>query len=152
EQNRQNFLRTELEWLRRSPKARTRKSRARADRALAAEADRPEHAPGRVQLAADTRRLGHRILELDGVPLTVGERVLVRSLDIHMIKGERIGIVGPNGAGKSTLLEAVLGKRELDAGAVRLGKNTVTAYFDQARSGLDLDRTVAENVGGGREK
>jgi ABC transport system ATP-binding/permease protein len=152
EANRQNFLRTELEWLRRSPKARTTKSRARVDRALAAEADRPDHAPGTVKLSAETSRLGHRILELEGVRLAIGERVLVRSLDLHMVKGERIGVVGPNGAGKTTLLEAVLGKGELSAGRVRLGKNTVTAYFDQARSGLDLERTVAENVGGGREK
>jgi ABC transport system ATP-binding/permease protein len=105
-----------------------------------------------VKLAAETSRLGHRILELEGVRLAVGERVLVDSLDLHMVKGERIGVVGPNGAGKTTLLEAVLGTRELAAGRVRLGKNTVTAYFDQARSGLDLDRTVAENVGGGRER
>ncbi|NLY92735.1 MAG: ABC-F family ATP-binding cassette domain-containing protein, partial [Myxococcales bacterium] len=152
EANRRNFLRTELEWLRRSPKARTSKSKSRIDRALAAKAIRPTREPGRVQLAAETSRLGHRILELEKVRLEVEGRVLVRSLDLHMVKGDRIGIVGPNGAGKSTLLEAILGRRELAGGEIRLGKHTVPAYFDQARSGLELDKTVAENVGGGREK
>jgi len=152
EANRRNFLRTELEWLRRQPKARTTKSKSRIDRAESALAATPAKGAGKVQLQAEVARSGHMILELAGLGVEVPGRRLVRDLDLALRQGERIGIVGPNGAGKSTLLRTILGEQPPAAGTVRLGKNARIAYLDQTRSGLRPEATVFEAVAGNRSR
>ena len=151
ESNRQNFLRTELEWLRRQPKARTGKQKARIQRAETAKAAPPPKAERTAQLSMGSVRTGKTILELKGVGLEIDGRRLVRDLDFILTKGERVGVVGRNGTGKTTLLRAILGElpdaARLD-GEVVLGKNTSLAYFDQHRSGLDLEASILENVAG----
>jgi ABC transport system ATP-binding/permease protein len=146
EQNRHNFLRTELDWLSRMPKARSTKQKARIQRAEAArEAPRPQ-VVRTAKLALEATRTGKSILELSGVGLELGGRTLVSSLDLILTRGERIGIVGPNGSGKTTLLCAITGQLTPSRGTVVLGKNTKIAYFDQLRASLDLDRSVFDNV------
>ena len=130
EKNRQNFLRTELEWLRRQPKARTTKQKARIDRAEDAKANKPIREDGRVELSAEVADAGRSILDIRGFGMKMigaktasganssrsesaanspGEdRWLVRHLDLAMTSGERLGILGQNGAGKTTLLRAIL--------------------------------------------
>lgn len=169
EANRQNFLRTELEWLRRQPKARTGKQKARIQRAEAAKAAPPPRAERAAQLTVESVRTGKTILELKKVGLSLDGRWLVRGLDFTLTKGERVGVVGRNGTGKTTLLRAILGQLEggpataggpattgdsvtaggpVMEGEVVLGKNTSLAYFDQHRSGLDLDASIFENIAG----
>ena len=146
ETNRQNLLRTELEWLRRSPKARTTKSKARVDRV---EALRDQRGPKTEQVAKfnlQTERLGSTILEAKGLGVRIGELELVDSLDMILSSGDRIGIVGPNGAGKTTLLRVLLGEQAPARGTVVVGTNTKFAYFDQGRSGLKEDESVQQNV------
>ena len=146
EANRQNLLRTELEWLRRSPKARTSKSKSRVDRA---EALRDAAAPTKEKVArfdVQTKRLGNTVLEAKDLGVQIGELELVRSLDLILSRGDRLGIVGPNGSGKTTLLRALLGELEPAHGEVIAGKNTKFAYFDQGRSGLEEDASVQQNV------
>jgi ATP-binding cassette subfamily F protein uup len=148
EENRQNFLRTELEWLRRMPKARTTKQKARIERAEAAkvvQAPRQERAP-RFELGLV--RTGKTILETHALGVKVDDRELVRDLDIHVREGERIGIIGPNGAGKTTLLRTLIGERAPDSGAVEQGANTRVAYLDQRRCGLDDEATVFDSIVG----
>jgi ATP-binding cassette subfamily F protein uup len=148
EDNRQNFLRRELEWLRRQPKARGTKQKARIDRAhVALEAGAPPGARA-AQLGVLTTRQGSDVLELEHVGLAVAERQLVRDLSFIMTRGQRVGILGRNGAGKSTLLRAITGERAPDSGRVKLGQNSRISYFDQARSALELTETVAYNVAG----
>lgn len=146
ERNRQNFLRRELEWLRRQPKARTTKQKARVGRAEAArEARRPEREKT-VSLQAGAARLGKTILALEGLTIERDGRRLVDRLDLHMGRGERIGIVGPNGVGKTSLLLCLLDQLPVAAGKKTLGENTVPAYLDQMRSGLDPNQSIREAV------
>ncbi|AKF05935.1 ABC-F family ATP-binding cassette domain-containing protein [Sandaracinus amylolyticus] len=146
EANRQNLLRRELEWLRRTPAARTGKQKARINRAESTIANAPPPRERQVELSMDATRTGRTVLELHDVSLAIGGRTLVEKLDLSLTKGERIGIVGPNGAGKSTLLRAILGELEPIAGRVVRGANTKISYLDQHRSGLDLEKSVADNV------
>lgn len=146
EQNRQNLLRRELDWLRRTPAARTGKQKARIQRAEHVIADIPAAREKRVELQMDTMRTGRTILELHGLRLEIGGRCLIDGFDLSLTKGERIGVIGPNGCGKSTLLRAILGELEPSRGRVVRGVNTKIAYLEQHRVGLDFDKSVAENV------
>ncbi|MGB8331852.1 MAG: ABC-F family ATP-binding cassette domain-containing protein [Polyangiales bacterium] len=146
EANRQNLLRTELEWLRRSPKARTTKAKARIDRV---EALRDASGPQTEQVArfeVQKERLGSTVLQAENLGVSIGGIELVDSLDLILSRGDRIGIVGPNGVGKTTLLRVLLGELEPTRGQVIAGANTKFAYFDQARSGLSEAESVQQNV------
>jgi ATP-binding cassette subfamily F protein uup len=163
EQNRQNALRREREWLSRGPKARGTKQKARIDRARSLEAQAPATAgrPGEVTLtAAAGTRQGKTILELRGVALGFGGRPLNEPFHLIVGTGERIGIVGPNGAGKTTLLRAVVdavgaeapgaasGGSALVAGTIVVGKNTRVSYLDQSRAKLDDSKSIFDDVRG----
>jgi ATP-binding cassette subfamily F protein uup len=150
EANRKNLLRTELEWLRRSPKARTSKSKARVGRAVALRDAKGPQLERAARFELQTQRLGGTVVETRDLSLEVGGRERVRSLSFVLQRGERVGIVGPNGAGKTTLLRAILGALEPSRGRVVLGKNTKFAYFDQGRSGLDDEQSLQHNVAGDR--
>ncbi len=152
EEGRQRFLRRELEWLRRTPSARTGKQKARIGRAEAALAKKAKQEERAVSLALETTRLGHTVLDLDGVSIAVGGRELVKGLTFSLRKGERLGLLGPNGAGKTSLLRAVTGDLAPAAGRVVLGKNTKVAYLDQGRTALRGEESVVANVAGMREK
>jgi len=154
EQNRQNFLRKELDWLSRSPPARTTKQRARIERAESAVADRPAAKAKKLDLELVGTRAGKTILSMNRVcidtPLGASPmRRLITELSFDLTEGERVGILGPNGAGKSTLLKAVLGEHAIVSGQLTLGRNSKVAYLSQHRTGLDEDKTVLENVAGG---
>ena len=146
EQNRQNFLRTELEWLRRQPKARTTKQKARIQRAEAAKDARPQRAERTARLVTEATITGKTLLELRSLNIELGGRALVRDLDLTVLAGERIGIVGRNGTGKTSLIRTILGELNPVRGEVILGKNTKIGYFDQHRTGLDEDASVYDNV------
>ena len=149
ESNRQNFLRKEIEWLRRGPKARSTKQKARiqrAETAINAEGPRIRGEVELVGLETGASRLGKTILDLDHVCLDLGGRRLIDDLSLRLVKGARIGIVGPNGAGKTTLLKLVTGELVPTSGKVTKGLQTKIAYFDQSRSTLRDDWTVFDNV------
>ena len=146
EQNRQNFLRREIEWLRRQPKARTTKQKARIERAEEAKAVRAPTDEKIATLQVETTRTGKTVLELRGVALDVAGRRLVEPFDLFLTKGERVGIVGANGAGKTSLLRALLGTLPVADGAIVVGKNTKIAYLDQERTGLDDEASIFDNV------
>jgi ATP-binding cassette subfamily F protein uup len=166
EQNRQNVLRREREWLARGPKARATKQKARIQRAHALEARGAANAgrPGQVSLVgAAASRQGSAVLELRGLQVApvAGAPPLHAPLDLILMAGERLGIVGRNGAGKTTLLRAILaaieearrGQRPGDApaivsGSILVGKNTRFAYLDQARAGLDDTKSIFDDVRG----
>jgi ATP-binding cassette subfamily F protein uup len=149
ERNRQRFLRAELDWLRRQPKARTTKAKARVGAEAALASERPRH-EGAVELAASEVRTGKTILELRDLAVAFGGSQLVAPFTMHLIQGERIGIVGANGCGKTSLLRCVVGELTPAGGAVIKGATIRIAYLDQGRRGLDDDATVYENVIGDR--
>jgi ATP-binding cassette subfamily F protein uup len=150
EANRQNFLRRELEWLRRQPKARTGKQKARIDRANAAIAADGPARDQRASFAVGAVRSGKTVLELRDLAIDLGGARLVDGLTLGLQKGDRLGIVGPNGAGKTSLLRAILGELAPARGQVTLGANTRLAYLDQNRAGLADAETVYDNVAGDR--
>ena len=149
ESNRQRALRRELEWVRRSPSARTTKSKARLDRFETMAAETPIAQPGDAQFQLPhPSRIGKTILELCGIGKTYGQRRLVSDLDLVMTRGQRIGLVGPNGAGKTTLLRIIMGEIPPDEGTIVRGQNTQIVYADQGRTDLSDHNTVIKEVAG----
>ncbi|MEM6291193.1 MAG: ABC-F family ATP-binding cassette domain-containing protein [Myxococcota bacterium] len=149
EANRQNFLRRELEWLRRTPQARTTKQKARIQRAESALAEDGPMRERNATIELDHVRSGRTILEAEEVAVKVADRTLLEGLTLRLSEGERIGIVGPNGCGKTSLLRVLTGQAEPAGGSVTHGKNTKVAYLDQQRSGLDDSKTIYDTVGEG---
>jgi ABC transport system ATP-binding/permease protein len=152
EANRKNFMRRELEWLRRQPKARTGKQKARVQRAEAAQANAPAQADKPLALSVQQTRAGGTVLELDALGLELGGQRLIDGLTLALAPGERVGIVGPNGAGKTSLLRCILGELPPAHGRVVLGARTRVAYLAQTRASLDDDATIAHNVAGQRRE
>jgi ATP-binding cassette subfamily F protein uup len=156
EDTRRNLARTELAWLRRGAPARTRKSKARVERAVQLIEGRPD-APARSGeldlLFADTPRLGDLVVELHGVGHAFdGSPALFDGLDLALDRRDRLGIVGVNGSGKSTLLDIIAGRREPTAGRVVRGSTVRIGYYDQIGRTLDPNQRVRAAVtGGGRE-
>jgi ATP-binding cassette subfamily F protein uup len=152
EANRRNFLRRELEWLRRTPQARSTKQKARIDRAEAARDQVGPKRDGTTQIEIASEQLGRTILDAENLAVEVGGRRLFEQLDLRLSKGDRIGIIGPNGCGKTSLLRALTGELPPADGEVIIGKRTQIAFLQQSRGGLDDAATVFENVGGGNTR
>lgn len=152
------MARRELEWLRRGPKARTTKAKARVERAASViEQARQATADlaGRrtLELEFETTRLGGKILALEGITHGYGERVLIRDFSYSFKRGDRIGIIGPNGSGKTTLIEILAGRKIPDAGRVEVGQTVRLRYYrqeiaeaDPAQRLIDHLREVAERI------
>ncbi|HTL37672.1 MAG TPA: ABC-F family ATP-binding cassette domain-containing protein [Kofleriaceae bacterium] len=153
EYQRASFVRREIDWVRRQPKARTTKAKARLDRFDAAVAATPtideKRGPVLKLQLPEGPRLGGNIVELENVSKSLGGKTLFHNLTLVMKPGDRIGIVGVNGAGKTTLIRTILGLDKPDTGNVVLGLNTRPAYFEQGRSELRDELTVLEEVGDG---
>ena len=152
ERKRQKFLKRELEWVRRGPRARRTKSVDRIDRYFemaAQEAPEPELDVDLIIPPAP--KLANRVIELREVTLDLGGRVLFRDLSLQLQHGERLGIVGRNGLGKSSLLKLMLGQLEPARGEVEIGTRTEINYVDQNRMLLDEEKTVWEEVSDGSE-
>ena len=152
EQNRQNVLRRELDWLRRSAPARTSKQKARTQRATAVLAEEGPRSARDVALTVDTVRSGNTVLELEDLRIEMEGRVLVDGLTLALPPGERMGIVGPNGSGKTTLLRTLLGEHAPSGGTLKVGQNARITYLGQKREGLDESLTVLENVAGNQSR
>lgn len=152
EENRQRFLKSELEWVRRGPKARTTKSKARLDRYhQAAGADGPETESEVDVLIPPPPTLANRILELDNVGLQFGDRSLFQNFSFKFEAGQKIGVTGRNGLGKTSLLKIITGELEPTSGSVYIGNRTEFNYIDQNRSSLNLENNIMEEVGEGSE-
>jgi ABC transport system ATP-binding/permease protein len=153
EYQRSSFIRREIDWIRRGPKARSVKAKARIDRFDAAVAAAPaidDKRPDTMALRLPSGpRLGGTIVELDRVTKSLGGKLLFKDLTLVMKPGDRLGIVGPNGTGKTTLIKTILGLTQPDAGKVVVGANTRPAYLEQGRSELRDELTVIEEVGDG---
>ncbi len=141
-----SILRVELEWLKRGPKARSTKQKARKQRIdEMVNQDRLTEGPT-LELGVAGRRLGKKILELKHVTKSFEDRPCLRDFSYSFKEGEKIGILGPNGVGKTTLLNLISGRLVPDSGEIDAGVNTAFGYFDQHSQDLDLDDTVLEHV------
>jgi ABC transport system ATP-binding/permease protein len=142
-----NLLRTELEWLRRQPKARGTKSKARIDAAhvLMEKAAAPVR-EGAIQLNFDVKRLGGKILELEHVDKSWDDLRLLDDFSYVFKKGERIGIVGPNGVGKTTFLDLITGLTEVDAGTISTGETVSFGYYRQQGLNFKMGQKVIDVI------
>ena len=141
-------------WIRQGIKARRTRNEGRV-RALEAMRDvraqrvNPD-AKARVHIE-EADQSGRKVLDARNLSFGYGDAMLIRDFSLRIRRGDRIGLVGNNGVGKSTLLRLLLGEIDPDAGSIKWGVNIQLGYFDQHRRQLDLDKTVAQIVGDGRE-
>ncbi len=152
EGKRMAFLKEEIHWIRRGPKARGTKAKSRIQRFEEIRDQKSFAADKVMELDLDSSaRLGKTILEIHGLTKAYGEKKLFQDLELNLLPGDRIGILGPNGSGKTTFLKILLGKVQADSGEIKMGLNTLTAYFDQKRESLDPEKTVWHTLGGDTE-
>src|SRR5215207_1819930 len=145
-QKREMLIRRELAWLRRGAKARTRKSKARVDRAESLIAQPREAARAALDMSVGSTRLGKKVLELRDVTKSYGGRVLIGGFSRILTPGERVGVIGPNGAGKTTLLEIIAGRVAPDAGSLEVGQTVRFGYYDQENRALDEQERVIDYI------
>ena len=142
-------LSLEEAWIRQGIKARRTRNegRVRALEALREVARRRRARTGLVHLEAqEAERSGRLVIEVDGLAYAYGKTPIVKNFSTTIMRGDKIGIMGPNGAGKTTLIRLLLGEIPPDSGTVRHGVNLQVAYYDQLRTRLDEEKTVAQNI------
>ena len=138
QQTLENRVHTEIEWLRRGPKARATKAKARIDKAhkmigeLAEMKARSSVSTTQIDFSA-TNRQTKQLIELDGVTCEIGDRSLFAKLHFRVTSGMRVGLVGPNGSGKTTLLRLLRGELPPREGTIRKAEPLRIIYFDQNR-------------------
>ncbi|MGP9500120.1 ATP-binding cassette domain-containing protein [Halomonas sp. 86] len=148
-------LAQEETWIRQGVKARRTRNegRVRALEAMRDERSQRRERQGTANLTVDSgERTGKRVVELKGVTQRFGNDVILRNVNLEVVRGDRIGFLGRNGAGKTTLLKILLGELAPTEGSVQLGTNLKVAYFDQLRAGLELEKTVYDNVAQGSDR
>lgn len=141
-------------WIRQGIKARRTRNEGRvraleAMREVRAQRVNPD-ARARVHIE-EADQSGRKVLDARNLSFGYGDAMLIQDFSLRIRRGDRIGLVGNNGVGKSTLLRLLLGEIDPDAGSIKWGVNIQLGYFDQHRRQLDLDKTVAQIVGDGRE-
>ncbi len=146
----QGVLRRELEWLKRGPKARSTKQKARIQRIDAMRETQFKEANGKVDISTVGRRIGKKVIELNNITKAYNDRTLIKDFTYEFSREDRIGIIGGNGAGKSTLMNIITGKVKPDAGTVEIGTTIHIGYFDQHSDellvGLDENQRVIDYI------
>ena len=152
EEKRRSFLRSEIEWVRRSPKARLKRNLGRMKRfdEIAARSG-PIRDSDMELLIPAASRLGNKTVELKNVSLSFGSRKIIDDFSFEFEPGSRIGLVGPNGIGKSTLLKIITGSLIPDRGEAVAAPTVEFNYIDQSRLVLDPEKSVLEEIGEGVE-
>ena len=145
QQRLQTILRRELKWLMRGPQARTGKDKNRKDRIEEMQSSLEKVRDDKMtEFSSLERRLGKKILDLEGVSKSYDGRTLFSDFTFSFTKGMKIGLVGDNGSGKSTLLDIMDGRTLPDSGTVEKGVNTVIGYYDQLGRNLESKKSVLE--------
>ena len=150
ESARQKTLAKELEWIRKNPKARQAKSKARinAYEELLSEASKEQITQAYINIPM-TDRLGDLVIEAKNISKSFGDRVLIDNLSFKIPKGAIVGIIGPNGAGKTTLFKMITGQEKPDSGEIIIGETVDLGYVDQSRDELSADKTIWEEISDG---
>ncbi|HUX92946.1 MAG TPA: ATP-binding cassette domain-containing protein [Ignavibacteriaceae bacterium] len=152
EGKRQNFLRRELEWVRRGPRARRTKAKSRLDNFYEVSSQKKNEEELDVELIIPTpEKLGKKVAELTNVEIKIGGRTLFKDFNFAFEPGRKLGIVGRNGVGKTTLLKIILGELSPSAGKIEIGEKTEFNYIDQHRLLLNENDTVFQAIGEGNE-
>ena len=142
-----NLYTKELEWMRRQPKARGTKSKARIESFYDVEKSAKKRIKNdKVQLEVQMTRLGSKILELHKVSKSYGDLKILDQFTYTFKKRDRIGIVGKNGIGKTTVLNMLTGTETIDAGKIVTGDTVVIGYYTQSGMKMDEGKRVIEIV------
>lgn len=149
----QKRLKEELEWVRQSAKGRQAKSKARlqAYEAMAAEAEKSRKLDFEEIQIPPGPRLGTLVLEATNLKKGFGDRTLIDGLSFSLPRNGIVGVIGPNGVGKTTLFKTIVGLEPLDGGELKIGETVKISYVDQARAGIDPDKTLWEVVSDGAD-
>jgi len=152
ESARRKALKRELEWVRSSAKGRHAKSKSRIARfeELSSYEYQRRNETGEIFIPV-AERLGDSVIAFEGVRKAYGDRLLVDDLSFTVPAGAIVGIIGPNGAGKTTLFRMIAGTEKPDAGKITIGPTVKLAVVDQTRDALAGDKTVFDEVSGGRD-
>ena len=141
-------------WIRKGVEARRTRSVARIGRLKEMREQRANRreTTGNVNMnVAQADRSGKVVAELEDVSKSFGGRVIVNKFTTNILRGDKIGFLAGNGMGKTTLLKLILGELEADSGRIKIGTNLQIAYFDQMRSQLDMEATLADTISPGSE-
>ena len=156
ESERQKEIQRELEWIHMGAKGRQAKHKEHITRynELMAEESKKQLKDAQISIPAGPR-LGNQVIDFEGLTKSFGDKLLFENLNVHIPAGAIVGIVGPNGAGKTTLFKMIVdaagqeGGEKPDAGEIKIGSTVKLVYVDQMRTGLDMNKTVYETLGGG---
>ena len=146
-------MRSELEWVRQSPKARQAKNRARLERyeQMEAEARATKKLDfSEIQIPVGPR-LGAKVLTVEHLTKSFGDRVLIDDLSFDLPRNGIVGVIGPNGVGKTTLFKMIVGQEQPTSGTLELGETVKLSYVDQMRAGIDPKKSVWEVVSDGND-
>lgn len=142
-----NLYRRELEWIRKMPKARGTKAKARVD-AFDELKERAKQKRGdkKIELSVKMERMGSKIVELHRVTKKFGDKIILNPFTYTFKSGEKIGVVGKNGVGKSTLLNMILGKEQISSGKIQAGDTIKFGYYSQGGLKINEDKRILELV------
>lgn len=156
ESARQKEIQRELEWIHMGAKGRQAKHKEHITRynELMAQESKKQLKDTQISIPAGPR-LGGQVIDIENLTKSFGDKLLFENLNVHIPAGAIVGIVGPNGAGKTTLFKMIVdaagmeGGEKPDSGEIKVGQTVKLVYVDQLRSGLDMNKTVYETLGGG---
>ena len=146
EKKRQNFLRTEIKWIRAGAQARSTKQKSRIERFEKISAIEAPREINTLELKSLATRLGNTTIELDHISKAFGDNVLFEDFSYNLLRMDRIGIIGKNGCGKSTLLKIILGQIQPDSGTVKIGETVKIGYFAQQNEVFDDNQRVIDYI------
>ncbi|MGI9054922.1 MAG: ABC-F family ATP-binding cassette domain-containing protein [Pyrinomonadaceae bacterium] len=143
---REQLIKKELAWLRRGAKARTRKSKHRINAAYDLMAQPKDKPKSEIDIAIGSKRLGTKIIELENISKSYGEKILIEDFSYFVKRDDRIGIIGKNGSGKTTLLEIITERIKPDAGEIEIGQTVHIGYYDQESRALNEEQRVIDYI------
>ncbi len=152
EQARMKAMKQELEWVNANPKGRQSKNKARLKRfEELSSSDYQKRSETNEIYIPPGPRLGDKVIEVDNLSKSFGDRTLYQGLSFSLPRGGIVGVIGPNGAGKTTLFRMLTGEEQPDEGTIDVGETVEIGYVDQSRDNLDGKKTVWEEISDGND-
>ena len=146
QEKKQSLYKNELAWMRKGVEARRTKQKARKDRFKILETEIDKSSDEKLDISVAGKRLGKKIIEINDISKSFGDKVVLKNFTYTVLKGDRIGIVGNNGEGKSSLLNAIAKKLDLDSGTIEIGETIKIGCYSQENIDMDTSLRVIEYI------